>query len=304
MNGQGHNSAAYGQELGFDFFEMFDTIINTIGMTSAEKLAQIIIARKSHAVGGGTVAPSRTELTRQASCSEATLKRSLLLLETFFIVNKRDGKTTEYTPKPVVTRNDIADALAQMKRPEGVHHEPGSLAKGGHSEPGSHRAGVHHARDSVSRGAPSAGLSEPGQKRNSPTPPKEKTTTFKTNNHPSLETAGVVEVQGLNGATAHIVKTLGEWINPIMPDRKTAHGWLESSVSMYGGSIVRDSFAELESKILHGDIVARPIPLLTKICQRRAAAKPGNSRDPTEKPAGMPEKLWREIQAGKAKAPA
>lgn len=302
MTTQGHNSAAYGQELGFDFFEFFDMVVNTIGMTSAEKLAQIIIARRSHAVGGGTVAPSRTELTRQASCSEATLKRSYRLLETFFVVNKRDGKTTEYTPKPVVTRDEITDALAQMKRPEGVHHEPGSLTKGGHGEPGSHRAGVHHAPDSVSRGAPSAGHGEPGQKRNSPTPPKEKTTL--NNNHPSKETAGAGEVQGLNGATAHIVKTLGEWINPIMPDHRTARGWLESSISMYGGIVVRDSFAELEAKILHGDIVAKPIPLLTKICQRRAAAKPGNSRDPTEKPPGMPEKLWREIQAGKAKAPA
>lgn len=104
-------------------------------------------------------------------------------------------------------------------------------------------------------------------------------------NSESVAARGAGEVQGLNGATAHIVKTLGEWINPIIPDHKTAKGWLESSVSMYGGTVVRDSFAELEAKIMHGDIVGRPIPLLTKICQRRKSAstppkKPNNSRRP------------------------
>jgi len=108
------------------------------------------------------------------------------------------------------------------------------------------------------------------------------------NTHPGLETAreaaGVGEVQVLNGATSHIVKTLGEWINPIMPDHKTARGWLESSVSMYGGVVVRDSFAELEAKVMQGDIVARPIPLLTKICQRRKGEKAKSQKpDPMAK---------------------
>lgn len=106
------------------------------------------------------------------------------------------------------------------------------------------------------------------------------------NNHPSLETAreaGVDEVQGLNGATSHIVKTLGEWLNPMMPDHKTARGWLESSVGMYGGAVVRDSFAELEAKIMQGDIIARPIPLLTKICQRRKADGLKTKPDPMAK---------------------
>lgn len=83
--------------------------------------------------------------------------------------------------------------------------------------------------------------------------------------------AGVGEIEGLNGATSHIVGTLAGWINPMMPDRITAKGWLDSSVAMYGGVVVRDSFAELEAKVMQGDVVARPIPLLTKICQRRKA---------------------------------
>lgn len=117
------------------------------------------------------------------------------------------------------------------------------------------------------------------------------------NNHPSLETAmGVGEIQGLNGATHHIVKTLGEWINPLMPDHRTAKGWLESSIGMYGGTVVRDSFAELEAKLMHGDVVARPIPLLTKICQRRVSEKPNGSNASEMTAKSMMEKYEKHYQ--------
>jgi len=118
------------------------------------------------------------------------------------------------------------------------------------------------------------------------------------------EKAGVGEVEGINGATALIVSKLAGWINPIMPDYRTARGWLESSVAMYGGVVVRDSFAELEAKVMQGDVVARPIPLLTKICQRRKAAQPGKSSSPTEKPPGMSDLIWKKIQEDEARAKA
>jgi hypothetical protein len=110
----------------FDFFAFFDLICDS-KMTSSEKLAHIVIARKAHSAGG-TVAPSRSEVARQASCSEATLKRSYRLLETFFQVNKRIGKTTEYTPKTSVTTDQIALAIEGIRNGGGAHHEPG-LAK-------------------------------------------------------------------------------------------------------------------------------------------------------------------------------
>jgi hypothetical protein len=152
----GHNNPP-----AFDFFEFFDRVVNTLGMTSAEKLAQIVIARQSHANGGKAVAPARAEIARQASCSEATLKRSYRLLETFFEVNKRAGRTTEYTPKASVTTDQVEAAISGMKP-----------AKGAHSEPGPPRAGAHQVQDSVSRGAPSEGHGEPGPAKVPPHPPK------------------------------------------------------------------------------------------------------------------------------------
>jgi hypothetical protein len=289
--GQGHNSPP------FDFNEFFDLVVSSPA-SAQQKLIQLVIARRAQKAGG-KASPRRAEILADASCSEATFKRSYGLLKAFFEVNPVHGSTTEYTPKSCITITDIETALENL-----------TIKTKGHGDTGSQRARYQKDGVSVIPGSQSEGLTDTGvseseghgdttKKRNSPTPPKEKT--IPNNNHPSLETAGAGDVHGLNGATAHIVKTLGEWINPIMPDHRTARGWLESSVSMYGGVVVRDSFAELEAKILQGDIVARPIPLLTKICQRRKTEKPANARDPTEKPPDMPEKLWREIQAGKAR---
>jgi uncharacterized protein YdaU (DUF1376 family) len=78
---------------------------------------------------------------------------------------------------------------------------------------------------------------------------------------------------GLNGTAAVIVEKLSGWINPMMPDRRTAKGWLDNAVSMYGAIVVRDSFAELDAKFAQGDIVSRPIPYLAAACIRRSATK-------------------------------
>jgi len=132
----------------------------------AEKFLQVIIARKVHSNGGSAAAVSRAEIVRQASCSEATLKRSRAALERFFKVDARAGKATEYTPKPI-TENEIELAARGLKSTRGAHCEPG------HGEPG-----AHSEVRSVSRGAPSEGHGEPGQRADSakvpPHPPKNK----------------------------------------------------------------------------------------------------------------------------------
>jgi len=125
------------------------------------------------------------------------------------------------------------------------------------------------------------------------------------------------EIEGINGATSLIVGKLAGWINPMMPDRRTAQGWLESSVAMFGATVVRDSFAEVEAKAMQGDVIARPIPLLTKICQQKAAEKPKAGDKPRPhwqkpmtrtqmikagiKPDDMPENVWKRLQDDIAK---
>jgi uncharacterized protein YdaU (DUF1376 family) len=89
----------------------------------------------------------------------------------------------------------------------------------------------------------------------------------------------------LNGIRFEMVETMAGWISPYAPDRKTAESWLQTSVGLYGGEVVKQAFGELRAKITQGDLVARPIPLLGKICQRikadglkKASAKPFPSR--------------------------
>jgi uncharacterized protein YdaU (DUF1376 family) len=86
----------------------------------------------------------------------------------------------------------------------------------------------------------------------------------------------------LNGIRFEMVETMAGWISPYAPDRKTAEAWLQTSVGLYGGAVVKQAFGELRAKITQGDLVARPIPLLDKICQRVKAdgvktARPGKA---------------------------
>lgn len=275
----------------FDFFNFFDVVVNTMGMTSAEKLMQIIIARRSHACGGKAVAPARAELARQASCSEATMKRSYKMLEAFFEVNPRSGKTTEYTPRSIVTLSDVEMAIRGLSPAKGAHGEPPTPAlsePGAHGEPGSQGAGAHGARVMVSPlghgEPPTQGHGEPGHKKEiPPTPPKEKNNIYKQLPPQYGATQSGGEILGLNGATSLIVNKLAGWINPMMPDHRTARASVENFVGLYGSDVVRDAFAKLEAKNLHGDLVARPIPYLASECARLKVGK-----DKPKKPARQP----------------
>jgi hypothetical protein len=263
----GHNNPP------FDFFALFDAVV-TSSASAQQKLIQLVLARQAQKAGG-SARPRRADILHQASCSEATFKRAYDLLKAGFTVTPHRGSTTEYAPRECVTVEQIEAAIAKMPHKTRGQGDTSLSQTRGHRErvsqnPGSPRPALGDTSFGKSDGQGDTGF----KKETPPTPPKEKNNIY--NNHPSIEAetgagggVGKGEIQGLNGATAHIVKTLGEWINPLMPDHRTAKGWLESSISMYGGAVVRDSFAELEAKVLHGDIVARPIPLLTKICQRR-----------------------------------
>lgn len=294
----------------FDFFEFFDTVVNALGMSSAEKLAQIVIARKAHAAGGKAVAPSRAEVARQASCSEATLKRSHRLLEAFFEVNKRAGKTTEYTPKISITQDQVEHAVRGLNPAKGAHCEPGSL-----------RAGAHHVGGSVTRGAPSEGHSEPGQTAKPanvpPHPPKNKNIY---NNPPTPQAGRVKGGRGVFadpfGMNPHMAKERGDvWFDD--DDRLQVCNGFEVELQQLAGDedslrIELDRAAEwiglyTPAHLLKAKVRGR---VQTQVSERRdrdrryEKAKASNSGKPEnlkEKPPSMPEKIWAEIQAGQAK---
>jgi hypothetical protein len=133
------------------------------------------------------------------------------------------------------------------------------------------------------------------QKENPPDPLKKKTTP-KNNNHHSLETAselggGGQEVAGLNGATAIIAEKLAGWINPAIPDRRTAHATLENLVRIYPPDIVRDSFAHLEAKMLSGDVVPSPLKYFNATCRGMHAEMIKSQQKPPKPKARRP-RAW------------
>lgn len=99
----GHNGAP------FDFFEFFDMVVDSSANTY-EKLLALVLAR--HVGKNGEAAyPSRERMQRQASCSVATFKRSQAALQAFFNAEPRRGRATLYTPKPIVTADEIEAAI-------------------------------------------------------------------------------------------------------------------------------------------------------------------------------------------------
>jgi hypothetical protein len=261
----GHNNPP------FDFVEFVRGILMSSAST-AQKLMSVSVALKAHD-GGGRAAPRRSEILHMASISEATFKRSYGVLKVFFEMPAGGGQQTNYVPKPFTTPSEIETAICNMTRKKRCQNDT--------REPN-----IGCQNDTTLK------------KEIPPTPPKEKNNNIYTPSQPSSRAsakAGVGEVEGINGATSLIVNKLAGWINPMMPDHRTARGWLESSVAMYGGVVVRDSFAELEAKVLQGDVIARPIPLLTRICQRRKADPPGQVVDKRMK--GLPEQFRRDIEA-------
>jgi len=111
--GQGHNSAAYGQELGFDFIEFVRSVLLSSASSSA-KLISISIGMKAYD-GRGVAKPRRSEITHMASCSEATFKRTYETLKIFFEVSASGAANTQYTPKSSITVSEIDAAISNME---------------------------------------------------------------------------------------------------------------------------------------------------------------------------------------------
>lgn len=137
MNGQGHNCAAYGQELDFDFFELFDLIVSS-SATTAEKLIAIIHARH---IGkkGEPAYPSRNRVETQSSTSTNTYQRALPVVRVFFDVERRRGRATKYGPNPTITASEIENAIAGL-RPKSTPHK--SIPQNGVNPKSTHQNGA------------------------------------------------------------------------------------------------------------------------------------------------------------------
>lgn len=219
---------------------------------------------------------SDDDLSRLTSLSPKTVQRYRLLAEREGWIEYRAGRgrskvSTYRVAVPKETLNQLASRLDALTKKQSVRPpletENRSVSPSGGPTTRENR--------SVS---PTQG--ETGKKEIPPKPPKEKIY----NKPTTTELVGNSGVVGLNGSAAMIVERLAGWINPMMPDKRTAQGALESLIKLYTAPIVRDSFAELEAKILHGDIIAKPIPYLTSACQRRATAPPKNQSPSGYKP--------------------
>ncbi len=314
--GIGHN-----QPPAFEFFAFFDCVVDNLDMSSAEKLLQIILARRSHAVGGKAVDPSRAELARQASCSEATVKRSFRLLEAFFEVNPRAGKRTEYTPRASVTQDQVELAILGMRPVKGAHGEPPTPTLGeppAHGEPGSWRAGAHGVRVMVSRGSPSEGHGEPPHKKEkSPTPPIRKN--INNTPLPPIAKKGGADKWDPFGLNPHRAAAHRDvWFDE---DTRlhVSNGFQQELTELAGGEqalrIELDRAAEWIGPNTPPDILKAKVRgrVQSQIAERKdrddryakasrnktvAAASPIAS--PTVKPDGMPDFVWNKIQADKA----
>ncbi len=95
------------------FFDLFDSIVNSSAST-AEKLIALIIGRHFYPRREGAY-PSRARVTQQASCSLPTFKRAQPALGAFFDIQERRGKTTVYSPKPILVE-EVEEAVLSLRK--------------------------------------------------------------------------------------------------------------------------------------------------------------------------------------------
>lgn len=120
------------EDASFDFFQLFDAIINSSASTT-EKLLALVVGR--HIGRGGQAAyPSRARLIELASCSLNSFKRSQAALRVFFEAEERRGKATKYAPKAPVSASDIEEAIAGLRAEGGPKLRPTSTATGSQIE--------------------------------------------------------------------------------------------------------------------------------------------------------------------------
>jgi hypothetical protein len=125
----GHNGAP------FDCLGFIDAILESSG-TTYEKLIAIAIARHVGSKDSKPAYPSRARLMKLASCSLASFKRAQPVVGEFYVANGRDGKSTEYSPKALITASEIETAISALRVQTRYPTEPGSRKTGAPTEPG------------------------------------------------------------------------------------------------------------------------------------------------------------------------
>ncbi len=109
------------------------------------------------------------------------------------------------------------------------------------------------------------------------------------------------EITGLNGATALMVSTLARWMSPVTPREREAREWLGNTVQIFGSDVVKAAFADMQSKYAQGDIISRPMVLMTNICRRMesTAQSQKSTGGAKPRPPGVPDDVWEGMQQRK-----
>jgi hypothetical protein len=108
----------------FDCLGFIDFILESPG-SAYEKLIAIAIAR--HIGKDGKPAyPSRNTILRLASCSLPTFKRAQPVVNEFYFATQRDGRSTEYVAKTMVTTSEIEVAISNLRANTGYQRDTGS----------------------------------------------------------------------------------------------------------------------------------------------------------------------------------
>lgn len=310
MSGPGHNSAAYGESLCEDAaddkklfhyvqWHLADYIAGTQGMSPEQEGIYVRFLMRLYNHGkplrdddGFMASLMILDVRRWRRVKSELIAFGKIVLRAGSLTNSRFEKERLKRAAELKKQADATSKYWQNKRvkkaaPDGLRGEVGAKSDG---SPNEVQATFYKKTNEINDEHEHPNL----QTRDESLEKKERK---KENNQPPPVHGAVVvgEVDGLNGATSLIIGKLAGWINPMMPDKRTARVSIENFVSLYSGPIVRDAFAELEAKMLHGDVIARPIPYLASACQRRAQKRDAEKIE--QKPDGMPQKVWNKIQS-------
>lgn len=121
----------------FNCLAFIDLILESSASTY-EKLIAIAIARHV-GIDSQAAFPSRARLMKLASCSMPTFKRAQPVITEFFAPNQRDGRSTEYSPKAMVTADQIEAAISGMRDRTRSLTDTGSSKTGVPKDTGSDR---------------------------------------------------------------------------------------------------------------------------------------------------------------------
>lgn len=123
------------------------------------------------------------------------------------------------------------------------------------------------------------------QQSTSQQPESNKETKEQVSTPPSADTAGLPEIDGLNGNTAAFCEALAKAENPFAPDYEMAHKLIQSNVNHYGGEIVSVGFLQWQAALADRSSKAmknafRSLPnYIEQVRKSRESAKPQRLKD-------------------------